>query len=370
MAELPKDRRRTIVTSVVTPAVEELVERYARRARRVVARAPEGRAADRRCEYVHGRPRTRGWSTLRRLLDEIDPTSALVFAREADERGRGRATCFAHSATPKDGEVSLRPPRRRRERSCVVLYDLPASHEELREAGRRGAARGRARSAASADESARALRRRHAQAASRFPSRPRRRGRATRARIRAELRALLESGNSVARAARARAAARRVRRHRDRGGGAASCSSASVWPREPRGRAANVRRRASTRLMRLPRERTPDRWCGSSSTSARATTCVPRDLSARSRTRRASPAPTSAKSTIRESHSTSKWRRGRRLGHRARHRHGDSRSSRASCVATRTSRRGDGRAARRRSRADVRALAGASARRSRGRGPR
>ena len=35
MAELPKDSSRTVVSAELTPAVEELLERYARRARRV-----------------------------------------------------------------------------------------------------------------------------------------------------------------------------------------------------------------------------------------------------------------------------------------------------------------------------------------------
>ena len=37
MTEAPKDSGRTIVTAELTPAIEELLERYARRARRVIA---------------------------------------------------------------------------------------------------------------------------------------------------------------------------------------------------------------------------------------------------------------------------------------------------------------------------------------------
>ena len=38
MTEVPKEAARTIVTAELTPAVEELLERYARRARRVSRR--------------------------------------------------------------------------------------------------------------------------------------------------------------------------------------------------------------------------------------------------------------------------------------------------------------------------------------------
>ena len=46
MTEAPKDSGRTIVTAEITPAIEELLERYARRARRVSAPIAETDAAD------------------------------------------------------------------------------------------------------------------------------------------------------------------------------------------------------------------------------------------------------------------------------------------------------------------------------------
>src|SRR5437879_4526424 len=82
MTEVPKDAPRTIVTAELSPAVEEILERYARRARRVVASAAEGTQPT-AIEYVATSTNAR-LSTLRRLLDETDPASAIVFAREAD----------------------------------------------------------------------------------------------------------------------------------------------------------------------------------------------------------------------------------------------------------------------------------------------
>lgn len=129
MADVPKDAPRTIVSSVVTPAVEELVERYARRARREVGRIPEGREPI-AIEYVLISAAARQ-SALRRLLDELDPASALVFARANDSAAvtaQLRALGYDEHASVQAGLVA--PPST----ALAVLFDLPASHEELREA--------------------------------------------------------------------------------------------------------------------------------------------------------------------------------------------------------------------------------------------
>jgi ATP-dependent RNA helicase DeaD len=130
MTDVPKDAARTIVASVLNPAVEELIERYARRARREVAHVPEPREPI-SLEYVlvgsGGRP-----TMLRRLLDQVDPPSALVFARVTD----GEASVQEQIRSlgyPADGPVragAAAAPGT----ALAILYDLPATHEELREA--------------------------------------------------------------------------------------------------------------------------------------------------------------------------------------------------------------------------------------------
>ena len=130
MVEVPKDAPRTVVASVVTPAVDELVERYARRARREASHVPEGREPI-ALEYVLVASSARQ-TILRRLLDEIDPPTALVFAREkdsaADVTEQVRALGYGSEGAVKSGVAAGA------DTSLVVLYDLPASHEELREA--------------------------------------------------------------------------------------------------------------------------------------------------------------------------------------------------------------------------------------------
>ena len=120
MAELPKDSART-VTGEVTPAVEELLERYASRTPKLalVTETDPPIALD----YVTTSAQAR-LATLRRVLDETDPKSALVFVR--DGGGGEQSTPFLrHSDTGGRCANSRRPdparePTSRAVRSAVV----------------------------------------------------------------------------------------------------------------------------------------------------------------------------------------------------------------------------------------------------------
>jgi ATP-dependent RNA helicase DeaD len=131
MTEVPKDAARTVVTAELTPSVEETLERYARRARRVVAPAA---ATDLpvNVEYVTVSPHTR-LNVLRRLLDELDPQSAMAFARNAESESHVRDLFRALGYGGPDSPVTVglaAPPGT----EVVVLFDMPATREELREA--------------------------------------------------------------------------------------------------------------------------------------------------------------------------------------------------------------------------------------------
>ena len=204
-------------------------------------------------EYVTVVAAPRARSTLRRLLDEIDPASALVFAREAESTAAvRRSASLARLRRRRRRALSPRPPLPGP--TLVVLYDLPATREELREAVAGAARRIALIQPRQLDEPSRALARRRAQAAS-----PARGGRgvarrATRACSR-ELRALLESGAAFGRellslepllddydGAEIAAAALKLLEQR-------TAAERAAPPRR------NVRRRASARLMRLARRR-------------------------------------------------------------------------------------------------------------------
>jgi ATP-dependent RNA helicase DeaD len=131
MGELPKESGRTIVTAEVNPAIEEMVERYARRARRVAAPASDA-AQPLDLQYVTVSAHTR-LAALRRALDELDPKSALVFVRPRDGdtvvQSLLESLGYGGPESPITVGLVAAPGT-----DLVVLFDLPASHEELREA--------------------------------------------------------------------------------------------------------------------------------------------------------------------------------------------------------------------------------------------
>jgi ATP-dependent RNA helicase DeaD len=130
MTEIPKDAARTIVTSTLNPDVEALIERYARRARRVVAHTPELREPT-ALSFVTTSSQSR-LGALRRLLDDVNPTSALIFVRDAELEPAVRALLQSLGYTDQDDvRVGLTAAP---DTELVVLVDLPATHEELREA--------------------------------------------------------------------------------------------------------------------------------------------------------------------------------------------------------------------------------------------
>jgi ATP-dependent RNA helicase DeaD len=130
MSEVPKEAARCVVIGESSAAVEELLERYARRARRVTAPASDA-AAPTAVEYITTSARAR-LNVARRLLDELDPPSATIFVRD-DDSVREVNDLLRSLGYGSDDAVrvsTVAPPETR----LAVLFDLPASREELREA--------------------------------------------------------------------------------------------------------------------------------------------------------------------------------------------------------------------------------------------
>ena len=134
MAEISKDAARIVVANEITVEVEALIERYARRARRV---APPTADADAGVplQYVTVSSSAR-LPALRRLLDDVDPSRGVVYARgDASER-EVRELLRALGYGEHGGEEALVRVARAAgaDTDLVVLYDIPASREELAEA--------------------------------------------------------------------------------------------------------------------------------------------------------------------------------------------------------------------------------------------
>ena len=128
LAEVPKDAARTIIASRQTPDVEQLIERYARRARRAGDTPAQGTPTPIR--YVS----TSEWGrlpALRRLLDEVDPEIAAVFARSESTEREIRELVDSLGYSGDDAGVRITRGGPVIEADTLVLMDLP-TREELR----------------------------------------------------------------------------------------------------------------------------------------------------------------------------------------------------------------------------------------------
>ena len=138
MAEVPKDAARVIVASHLTPAVEALAERYARRARRSNATpVVEGIPVDLR--YVAIAPLARA-SALRRLLDDTDPERAAVFVRSDEAATEVAATLRAIGIAEEDPSIVITRGEPVENVSLVVLYESPMSADALQTLAESGSA--------------------------------------------------------------------------------------------------------------------------------------------------------------------------------------------------------------------------------------
>jgi ATP-dependent RNA helicase DeaD len=124
-AELPKEASRVVVTDELTPEVEAFIERHLRRASRMGAAESAEPATDIPIRYVTTSITGRR-GALRRLLDELDPPSAVVVANDAGGAGEARqavaALGYVGEETVRVVTEPLAEPT-----ALVVLYDLPTS---------------------------------------------------------------------------------------------------------------------------------------------------------------------------------------------------------------------------------------------------
>lgn len=128
MTEVPKDAARIVVASGGDGGVDQLVERYARRARRM-----QGVTADAEPVSISylavgdvARP-----MALRRILDALDPESAFVVVttRDSDRDVEAQLRSLGYGADAADVRFGEVPDGAR---ELVVLYDFPSSPDQLR----------------------------------------------------------------------------------------------------------------------------------------------------------------------------------------------------------------------------------------------
>lgn len=154
LADVPKDAARIVITSTTGASVEDFLERHARRAYRVgtppAASTPAGGdAAATSIAYHFVEPSLRN-TALRRVLDELDPPSAVVSVRSAAGEAEARATLAALGYTGPSASVRVvrdagAAPEQGAEgagnaagghAALLVLYELPHTPEEWRRVAR------------------------------------------------------------------------------------------------------------------------------------------------------------------------------------------------------------------------------------------
>lgn len=130
MGEVPKDAARILVTARLSDASRELAERYARRGLRAAESGVEDEGGAVGIQYVVVTATNRA-PALRRLLDELDPARAVVWTRTPE--AEGEATQVVSGLGYRGAQASVRVVRDAPlgNAGLVVLFDLPASRQEL-----------------------------------------------------------------------------------------------------------------------------------------------------------------------------------------------------------------------------------------------
>src|SRR5688500_4030565 len=130
LGELPEDAARTLVVREVTPAVQGVIDRYMFRARRAVAVADAEETQPLAMEYVTtpsaGRP-----APLWRLLDELDPPSAVIVARHPVSERDARQTLSQLGYRRADDAIKVSSAPAGENVHTIVFYDTPMSAADI-----------------------------------------------------------------------------------------------------------------------------------------------------------------------------------------------------------------------------------------------
>jgi ATP-dependent RNA helicase DeaD len=137
LAELG-EATRVIVTRKLTPPVEDLIERYARRSRRVTPADIEVPVAPADYQLPHIKYVTIGGnaraSSLRRLLDDMDPPSATIIARGGGALAEVRHTLRTLGYRHNDDPIHATEGEPKADSHAVIYYQPPVNTAQLQAA--------------------------------------------------------------------------------------------------------------------------------------------------------------------------------------------------------------------------------------------
>jgi ATP-dependent RNA helicase DeaD len=130
MSEVPKEAARILVATRLGAQARELGERYARRGLRTAEPAGDDEAGPVSLQYVVISATNRV-AALRRLLDELDPARAVIWTRtaESEQEAIGAIGALGYRGPSASVQVVREAPLG--EAGLAVLYDVPATRQEL-----------------------------------------------------------------------------------------------------------------------------------------------------------------------------------------------------------------------------------------------
>jgi ATP-dependent RNA helicase DeaD len=140
MSEIPRDASRVLIAAALSPPVEELAERYLRRARRAGTADSTTDQAPVRLSYVLVSAAGRR-DALRRVLDDADPPRAAAFARTERGLAELRDALGELGYEENDASVGVISGESDPTASLIVLYEIPETAAQLRAAMGDGAPR-------------------------------------------------------------------------------------------------------------------------------------------------------------------------------------------------------------------------------------
>lgn len=130
LAELPEGAARTLVVREVTPAVQSFIDRYMFRARRAVAAADAEETPPMAMEYVTT-PSAARPASLWRLLDELDPPSAVIVARHPESESDARRTLSQLGYRRADDAVRVSSMPAGENVHTIIFYDPPLAAADI-----------------------------------------------------------------------------------------------------------------------------------------------------------------------------------------------------------------------------------------------
>ena len=131
MAEVPRESARVMVVSRIGPEAQQLAERYVRRGLRAAEKPADDDVVPIAMQYLSVSGIARA-ASLRRLLDELDPSRAVVWVRSAESADEAQRALGDLGFSGGESAVRVVHGGESGDAGLVIFYDVPSARSELR----------------------------------------------------------------------------------------------------------------------------------------------------------------------------------------------------------------------------------------------